>query len=64
MKPSEIRKKDRKELVKIAEELKEELFRLKLKAVTGELTHNANIKKARRNLARVYTILNETGERS
>ena len=58
MKPSELKTKSAKELTKITDELREELFRLKFRLATGELAQNTNIRKAKKNLARVLTILN------
>ena len=58
MKPSDIREKTTKELEKIAGELKEESFRLRFRHGTGQLKQTANIKLAKRDLARVMTELN------
>lgn len=62
MKPSEIKAKSPKELNKMVEEMKEELFRLKLKLATGELAQNTNVRKIRKDVARILTYLNNAGE--
>ena len=59
MKPKEIREKTTYELTKQIGELNEDLFRLKFKFSIGQLDQTANMQKARRNIARVKTILNE-----
>ncbi len=56
MKPSEIREKTAEELSKKTGELKEEIFRLKFRSSINQLKQTANIKKARKDLARVKTI--------
>lgn len=59
MKPSELRGKSATELNKLAGELSEEVFRLRLKRNTGQLKQTANVKKTRCDLARVLTVLSE-----
>lgn len=59
MKPSELRDRTDGELVKKAAELKEEIFRLRFRSEAGQLTQTANIKKARKDLARVKTVARE-----
>jgi large subunit ribosomal protein L29 len=59
VKPSEIREKTGDELVKKARDLEEEIFRLKFRASTAQLKQTANIKKARKDLARVKTVARE-----
>lgn len=58
MKPSEIHEKPTTELEKMARELKEESFRLRFRHGTGQLKQTANIKLAKKDLARVLTELN------
>jgi len=58
VKPSEIREKSLKELEKMANELKEESFRLRFRHGTGQLKQTANIKLVKQDLARVLTELN------
>ena len=59
MKPSEIREKTGEELAKKAGELEEEIFRLKFRASSAQLKQTANIKTARKDLARVKTVARE-----
>ena len=40
-------------------ELKEELFGLRFQAATGQLEDTARIREVRKDLARVYTVLQE-----
>ena len=58
MKPSEIHEKPTTELEKMVLELKEESFRLRFRHGTGQFKQTANIKLARKDLARVLTELN------
>lgn len=59
MNPGDVREKTEKELIKMAGELEEEVFRLKFRLGAGQLKQTANVKVARRNLARVLTIMRE-----
>lgn len=59
MKPSEVREKNVQELKRLENDLAEELFRLRLKAATGQLEKTANLRKVRKDLARVKTIRRE-----
>lgn len=59
MKPSEVRDKSVTELKKLSAELEEEVFRLKFRLGAGQLKQTASVKKAKRDLARVRTILKE-----
>lgn len=59
MKPSEIREKTDAELVKLSRELEDELFKLNFRKGAGQLKQTASIKKQKRIVARVKTILNE-----
>lgn len=59
MKPTEIRKYDNKALLKRVEELKEELFKLRFQHAVGQLEDTARIKKLRRAIAQILTIVNE-----
>lgn len=59
MKPSEIREKTSDELAKKAGELKEEIFRLQFRSSSGQLQQTANIKKSKKDLARVGTVMRE-----
>jgi large subunit ribosomal protein L29 len=51
MNPEDLRVKER--------EVREELFRLRLKLRTNQLENHANYKKARRELARLLTVLKQ-----
>jgi large subunit ribosomal protein L29 len=55
--PSELRDKPVAELEKMSLELKEEAFRLRFRHGTGQLKQTANIRKAKKDLARVATEL-------
>lgn len=59
MKPSEIRTKEEKELLKMIDEKRGELFILKTELALGQLAKTANITKSRRDIARLRTILQE-----
>lgn len=59
MKRSELRKKNRDELNAELISLKRAQFSLRVQAATQQLTNNSEIKKTRREIARVKTILNE-----
>lgn len=61
MKPSEIRTKPVKELQKMIDEKREELFGLKLKLATGQLAQTSNMRNVKRDVARMLTILKEKG---
>jgi len=57
--PGEIREKTDAELAKLASELEGELFNLRFRLGAGQLKQTANIRKTRRELARVNTIVRE-----
>lgn len=59
MKASELRQKSRDELSALLIELAREGFALKMQKGTGQLSKTAQVKKVRRDVARVQTILNE-----
>lgn len=59
MKAAEIRNKSKDELGTQLTELTRELFNLKMQKGTGQLSRPDQIKLARRNIARVKTVLNE-----
>ena len=59
MKASEIRELSDKELRDRIQELKEELFNLRFQIVTGHLENNIRLKKVRRSIARIKTVLRE-----
>ena len=57
MKPGEVRDKPVPELQRLEAELAEELFHLRLKHATGQLQKTANVRRVRKDLARVKTVL-------
>lgn len=57
MTPSEIRAKEAKECGKLLEEKQKNLFDLRLKLLTGQLTKNREIRETRKDIARLFTIL-------
>lgn len=59
MKASELREDSVEELRDKEQELVEKLFALRLQKVTGQLESPAKIRQARRDLARVLTVLRE-----
>lgn len=59
MEAKELRNKSPQELEKIVEDLKAELIVLRFENATGQLTHWHKIKMIRRDIARIFTILNE-----
>ena len=59
MTPSEVRDKSDVELVKLTADLEEELFRLRFRKGAGQLKQTANIRKTKRDLARVKTTQRE-----
>lgn len=59
MKASELRAKSVEELKTELNDLQREQFNLRFQNKTGELLQTDNIRKVRRNIARVNTILSE-----
>jgi large subunit ribosomal protein L29 len=59
MNASELRDKTPDQLREQLSELKKEQFNLRFQAATGQLENPSRMKIARRNAARVLTILNE-----
>lgn len=59
MKAIELRKKSKDELDKMLVDLARERFNLKMQKGTGQLSKPDQVKKVRRDIARVHTILNE-----
>jgi len=57
--PDEIRSMSPEERVKLLEELRLQLAKLREQARTGTLTNVARIKIVRKNIARVLTVMNE-----
>jgi large subunit ribosomal protein L29 len=59
MKPSELRGKQPDELNKELESLLRAQFGLRMQLATQQLTNTSQLKKVRRDIARVRTIMNE-----
>jgi large subunit ribosomal protein L29 len=59
MKASELREQTVEELQDREKELAEKLFALRLQRVTGQLESPAKMRQAKRDLARVLTVLRE-----
>jgi large subunit ribosomal protein L29 len=59
MKASELRQKSKDELGAMLLELSRERFNLKMQKGTGQLSKPDQVKKVRRDVARIHTILNE-----
>ena len=58
-KMQELRKYTDKEIESKIFVLKQEIFNLRFKQATGQLTDTARVKKARKQIARLFTILTE-----
>jgi large subunit ribosomal protein L29 len=56
---SELRQKTKNELNSILVDLAREQFNLRMQKGTGQLTKPDQVKKVRRDIARVHTVLNE-----
>ena len=61
MKTKELRDKTRDELEEIYDDLREELFRLRAQSAVAQLEKSHRIKEVRRTIARVLTILKDSG---
>ena len=59
LKASELRQKSREELSTMLIDLSRERFTLQMQKGTGQLSKTAQVKKVRRDVARVQTVLNE-----
>ena len=62
MKVSELRARDQAQLSKELEELLRAQFSLRMQKATQQLTNSSQLKKVRRDIARVRTILKEKAE--
>ena len=56
---AELRGLSREELDAKVRELKEELFGLRFAAATGQLESHGRLREARKDIARIYTVLQE-----
>lgn len=61
MKASELRQKTVQELNQMQSELLREQFNLHMQKATGQLSKSDQIKKVRRDIARVNTLITEKG---
>jgi large subunit ribosomal protein L29 len=59
MKASEIRQKLVEDLAKELDALHKEQFNLRMQSATGQLTRGSELKRVRRDIARIKTVLNE-----
>lgn len=57
---SELRQKTKEELNELLLEKGKEQFNLRMQKGTGQLARPDQVKKVRRDIARIHTILNET----
>ena len=61
MKASELRNKSKAELTEELKGLLREQFNLRMQKGTGQLSNSARVKTVRRDIARVKTVMKETG---
>jgi large subunit ribosomal protein L29 len=59
MRAKEIRERGDEDLVKMLDDIKGDLFRSRLKNATHQLDNTSSIRKNRREVARIKTIMNE-----
>ncbi len=59
MRAKELRERNDEELIRLREETKELLFRGRLQNATHQLTNTSELRKNRREVARITTVLNE-----
>jgi len=59
MKATELRQKSKEELGSLLLDLSRERFNLKMQKGTGQLSKPDQVKKVRRDVARIHTILNQ-----
>lgn len=60
MKASEIREKSAEDLAQELEALHKEQFNLRMQHATGQLARPSEMRRVRREIARIKTVLNET----
>ncbi|WP_166985908.1 50S ribosomal protein L29 [Canibacter zhoujuaniae] len=56
---SELDKFDNERLIEELKKAKAELFNLRFQSATGQLEHNGRVRHVKRDIARIYTVLNE-----
>ncbi len=59
LKARELREYSREELTQRLKEAKEELFNLRFQAATGQLDNTSKIMEAKRDIARICTVIRE-----
>lgn len=59
MKAGELREKSLEELKELEAQMREELFRLRMKHFTGQLQRSSDLREHRRSIARIQTIMAE-----
>ena len=59
MKANELRQKSEQELKSMLDELSREQFNLRMQKGSGQLSRPDQVKKARRDIARIHTLLKE-----
>lgn len=64
MKVSDLREKNAVELNETLVELGREQFNLRMQKSTGQLAKSDQVKKVRRNIARVKTVINEVARQA
>jgi len=64
MKATDLRNKTAADLQQELSELRKAQFNLRMQAATQQLTNHSQIKKTRRDIARVRTLLNEKARQS
>jgi len=64
MKAAELRAKDASDLEQELTELLKAQFRLRMQKATQQLSNSSQLRKVRRDIARVRTVLNQKGQRS
>jgi len=62
MKAAELREKSQDELRALENEVRDELFRLRMKHFTGQLQNVAHIRACKRNVARIKTVRKELSQ--
>jgi large subunit ribosomal protein L29 len=60
MKATELRQKTKDELNSLLLDLARERFNLRMQQSTGQLSKPSEVKRVRREMARIQTVLNET----
>ena len=60
MKANEIREKSKQALGQELEALHKEQFNLRMQLATGQLQRNSELKRVRRDIARIKTVMSET----